>query len=342
MISRLKDKLPKSAAALSPGILMCAIIAVSAQFIAEHYGAPAMLMALLLGLAMHPFGDSTGRAADGVKFSASTLLRIAVALLGVRISFDVFVGLGPKLVLLVVGALILTVGFGFVAAKALGRGWRLAILTSGAVSICGAAAALAISALLPKNEFTDRNLSFTVFGVTILSTLAMILYPIIINFAGLSDTQAGIFLGGTIHDVAQVVGAGFSISDIAGETATSVKLIRVSLLAPFVLILGIVLARFRFESKNQSKRPPLVPPFVLGFAALVVARSFGFIPAEMQTILAQASQWFMLMAIASVGVKTEVKRLVDIPKQAIALLCLETVFIAAIIFYALRLNIVSG
>lgn len=315
---------------------MCAIIAVSAQFIAEHYGAPAMLMALLLGLAMHPFGDSTGRAADGVKFSASTLLRIAVALLGVRISFDVFVGLGPKLVLLVVGALILTVGFGFVAAKALGRGWRLAILTSGAVSICGASAALAISALLPKNEFTDRNLSFTVFGVTILSTLAMILYPIIINLTGLNDEQAGIFLGGTIHDVAQVVGAGFSISDAAGETATSVKLIRVSLLAPFVLILGLIMARLDLETQKDGKRPPIVPPFVLAFAILVTLSSFGVFPQWLKDFLTTVSQWFMLMAIAGVGIKTELKRLVEIPKQSIALLCFETVFIAVVIFYGLH------
>jgi uncharacterized integral membrane protein (TIGR00698 family) len=331
----LKEKLSKSAAKLSPGLLMCAIIAIAAQFIAEHYGAPAMLMALLLGLAMHPFGDSSGRAADGVKFSASTLLRIAVALLGVRISFDVFVGLGPKLVLLVVCALILTVGFGFIAAKELGRGWRLAILTSGAVSICGASAALAISALLPKNEFTERNLSFTVFGVTILSTIAMVLYPIIINLSGLNDEQAGIFLGGTIHDVAQVVGAGFSISDVAGETATSVKLIRVSLLAPFVIILGVIMGRLDLETQKDGKRPPLIPPFVLAFAVLVMLSSFGIFPEWLKDFLAGVSQWFMLMAIAGVGVKTELKRLVEIPKQSIALLCFETIFIAVLIFYGL-------
>jgi len=319
--------------ALAPGLLLCGLIALAAQFLSEHYGAPAMLMSLLLGLAVHPLADEGSKATAGVAFSAKTVLRLGVALLGARISFDIFVALGFEVLVLIVAALTATIAISFLLARLLGRGWRLAILTGGAVSICGASAALAISAILPRNEYTERNLSFTVFSVTLLSTLAMIAYPIAINLLGFDDHQAGIFLGGTIHDVAQVVGAGFSISDAAGETATTVKLLRVSLLAPIVLVLGVAMSQLKLSSDDMGKTPPLVPGFIVGFAALVVANSLGWLPAQVQEAAANVSRWAMLVAIAAVGVKTELKRLSEIPIQSIILVCLQTLFIAAFIYF---------
>jgi len=172
------------------------------------------------------------------------------------------------------------------------------ILTGGAVSICGASAALAISAILPRNEYTERNLSFTVFGVTLLSTLAMIAYPIAINLFGFADHQAGIFLGGTIHDVVQVVGAGFSISDAAGETATTVKLLRVSLLAPIVLVLGLAMSQLNLRVDEIGKAPPFVPRFVIGFAVLVIVNSLAGSPnwSKKQQLVFRAGQcrWQLL------------------------------------------------
>lgn len=319
--------------ALMPGLLLCGLIALAAQFLSEHYGAPAMLMSLLLGLAVHPLADEGSKATAGVAFSAKTILRLGVALLGARISFDIFVELGFEVLALIVAALVSTIAISFLLARILGRGWRLAILTGGAVSICGASAALAISAILPRNEYTERNLSFTVFSVTLLSTLAMIAYPIAINLLGFDDHQAGIFLGGTIHDVAQVVGAGFSISDMAGETATTVKLLRVSLLAPIVLVLGVAMSQLNLRADETGKAPPLVPGFVVGFAILVIVNSFGWLPEMAQEAAINVSRWAMLVAIAAVGVKTELKRLSEIPVQSIVLICLQTFFIAAFIYF---------
>jgi len=317
---------------LVPGLLLCGLIALAAQFLSDHYGAPAMLMSLLLGLAVHPLADENSKAKDGVAFTAKTILRLGVALLGARISFEIFVELGFEVLALIVAALVGTMAVSFMFARMLGRGWRLAILTGGAVSICGASAALAISAVLPRNEYTERNLSFTVFGVTLLSTLAMVAYPIAISFLGLNDHDAGIFLGGTIHDVAQVVGAGFSISDVAGETATTVKLLRVSLLAPVVLILGVTMGQLNLRETNSGKAPPLIPGFVIGFIVLVIINSFGLLPEAIQSGAVAISRWAMIMAIAAVGVKTELRRLAQIPYQSIILVFLQTAFIAGFIF----------
>lgn len=319
--------------ALTPGLILCGLIALAAQFLSEHYGAPAMLMSLLLGLAVHPLADDGSNAKAGVAFCAKTILRVGVALLGARISFEIFVELGFEVLALVITALCATITISFLFARVLGRGWRLAILTGGAVAICGASAALAISAILPRNEYSERNLGFTVFGVTLLSTLAMIVYPITINVLGLDEHQAGIFLGGTIHDVAQVVGAGFSISDAAGETATTVKLLRVSLLAPFVLILGVSMGKLNLRGDEEGMTPPIIPGFVVGFTVLVIINSLGWLPTPFQEAATAVSRWAMLVAIAAVGVKTELRRLSEIPVQSIILICLQTFFIAAFIYF---------
>ncbi|AMS44515.1 MULTISPECIES: YeiH family protein [Aminobacter] len=312
-----------------PGLAVTAAVAIAAQFLSDHYGAPAMLMALLLGIAFH-FLSEEGRCVAGIDFCAKKVLRIGVALLGMRISVDLLIGLGASTILLLVAAIAATILFGLAAAKLLGRGWRLALITSGSVAICGASAAMAIAAVLPKNEFSERNLIFTVLSVTVLSTLAMIFYPMIAQAIGLDARATGIFFGGTIHDVAQVVGAGFSVSPEAGETATLVKLIRVTMLAPVVLIFS--LATRNVGSVGESgKRPPLLPGFVIAFLILAAINSFGLIPEAVSKVGMETSRWALLAGIVAVGMKTSLRRVLDVGGDAVALIVAETIFIGLFI-----------
>ncbi len=313
------------------GFFVSVVVAVAAQFLSEHYGAPAMLMALLLGIAFH-FLAEEGRCVAGIAFTSRTVLRIGVALLGARISVELIIGLGPQLIMLVIAGVVLTILFGLLGAKLLGRGWRFALLTGGSVAICGASAAMAIAAVLPKNEHSERNLIFTVLSVTVLSTLAMIVYPIITQTLALDDRATGVFLGGTIHDVAQVVGAGFSVSQETGDTATLVKLIRVTTLAPVVLVFSLLIRTFAAGGEAGSgKRPPLIPFFVLMFLLLAAVNSFGLIPAFLQDVLGDLSRWALLVSIAAVGMKTSLRTIVDVGGQAIILIVAETIFIAGFI-----------
>ncbi len=330
-ISSRLDAVTTRLGGVGQGLCVSVVIAVTAQFLSEHYGAPAMLMALLLGIAFH-FLAEEGVCVKGIEFTARTVLRFGVALLGVRISIDLLIGLGPSMISLTVIGVILTILFGLGGAAVLGRGWRLGLLTGGAVAICGASAAMAIAAVLPANEHSERNLLFTVLGVTVLSTIAMIAYPIITQTLGLDLMQTGVFLGGTIHDVAQVVGAGFSVSEQTGETATLVKLIRVSMLAPVVLIFALVI-RMRGESDSleDMKRPPLIPGFVLGFLLLAGINSLHLIPESLGSFLNDLSRWSLLTAIAAVGMKTSLRRILDVGSQAIMLIVAETLFIAVFI-----------
>ncbi len=322
--THIKDR----AGILFPGICVAVLVAVSAQFLAEHYATPAMLMALLLGIAVS-FLSEEGKAVEGISFSARTLLRLGVALLGIRISASMLTGLGLELLLLVIGSVLLTIAFGFAVARFFGSAWRFAFLTSGSVAICGASAAMAISAILPQDKRSEERLIFTVVGVTLLSTIAMIAYPILVKTLALNDLEGGVFLGGTIHDVAQVVGAGFSISEATGDTATLVKLIRVAMLAPVVVIAALLIRRYA-QSDISGERPPILPSFVVGFLVLAAISSVLNVPTVITDVISEASRWFLLIAIAAVGMKTNLKQVLSVGPAAIGLIVVETIFIAAV------------
>ncbi len=312
-----------------PGLLISTLIALAAQFISDHYGAPAMLMALLFGIALN-FLSEDERCQSGIAFSARTVLRFGVALLGMRISFDMAADLGWMIVCLVVAAVVATILFGLAIARLFGHDLRFGFLSAGAVAICGASAAMAISAVLPKDEKSEERLIFTVVGVTILSTFAMITYPILADALGYDAKIAGVFIGATIHDVAQVVGAGFSVSDDTGDVATVVKLIRVAMLAPIILVASIAIRKRQSESRVSSGRPPLVPGFVFAFAVLVTLNSFGIFPEFLTSLAVELSRWALLTAIAAVGMKTALKEVINVGLPAISLLIAETAFIGSL------------
>ena len=321
--ARTKEAIPR----ILPGMSVAVVLAVTATFLSEHYGGPTMLFALLLGIAFH-FLAEEGKCAAGIEFTARTVLRLGVALLGVRISIDQILNLGIEPIAIVIFAVAVTTLSGLGFAKLCGRGWRFGILTGGAVAICGASAALALAAVLPKNEFTERNSIFTVIAVTTLSTVAMILYPLIVSALSLDPEQAGIFLGGTIHDVAQVVGAGYSMSEQTGDTATFVKLLRVSMLAPVILILSLV---FRKANATGGKTTFPLPAFVIGFAMLVVINSLGWVPDVVREPMVDLSRWCLVSAIAAIGIKTSLGAMAKLGVQHIAVVIGETLLLAAMV-----------
>lgn len=338
MIS-LAARLPvsESLRAVFPGLAVSVLVAVTAQFLSEHYGAPAMLMALLLGLALNFLAEDGTRTAPGIAFTTRTVLRLGVALLGARISVEMLAQLGGPAIALVVLGVVLTIGFALIASRLVGRSWRFALLTGGSVAICGASAAMAIAAVLPKHEKSERDLVFTVLCVTVLSTVAMVIYPMLAQAFHFDARSSGVFLGGTIHDVAQVVGAGFSISPEIGETATLVKLIRVSMLAPVVLCLSLAIRQAGIADPSEGKAPPLLPGFVTGFLVLATLNSVGLIPVVVADWAGALSRWALLIAIAAVGIKTSLGRMLEVGSRAIALMIAETVFLGVFIVTALHL-----
>ena len=191
------DRLTTAWADYFPGVAVATAVALAASFIAQRYGAPAMLMGLLLGMAFH-FLNETPRVGPGLELAAVKALRLGVALLGLRLTVADVASLGWTPVLLVIFAVLATLLFGVVLSRILGCDRQLGVLTGGSVAICGASAAMAISSVLPKGPDTQRQTLFTIIGVTSLSTIAMVLYPIIGDVLQLNDQEMGVFIGATI------------------------------------------------------------------------------------------------------------------------------------------------
>ncbi len=312
-----------------PGVAVCGVVALAAGFLADHYGGPQLLYALLLGLALN-FLSASPHLAPGIGFTSKTLLRLGVALLGARVTVDQIADLGWRTGIIVVVAVAGTIAFGLWLAKAMGcrrdEGW----ISGVSVAICGASAAMAVSAVMPQTKENERYTLLTVVGVTLLSTLAMVLYPLILSSAGMSAVQAGVFLGGSIHDVAQVVAAGALLGSQTGDTATIVKLFRVSMLAPVVVVVSVLCRRSAVAS-TATTRPPLLPTFVLGFVALVVVGSAGLIGTQSRELAGVASRALLVAAIAAAGMRTQLHELASLGWKPVLLLIGETLFLALVL-----------
>lgn len=311
---------------LAPGVVVSLVVGAAASFLSEHYAAPVMLFALLLGMALN-FLAVDGPCKAGIEFTARTVLRLGVALLGMRITLDQIASLGWKPVALVITLVVVTILVSVVVAKALGFSRLFGMLTGGATAICGASAALA--AALPQHPRKEHATLFTVIGVSALSTLAMILYPMIAQWLHLSPAQAGVFLGATIHDVAQVVGAGYSMSTETGDIATVVKLMRVAMLLPVIVCAAVITRRQGLEAGGQ--RPPLLPWFAVGFLLLACVNSTGWVPAVVQGGINDLSRGCLVVAISALGMKTQLKALASVGVKPIALMVGESVFLVLLV-----------
>ena len=316
------------------GLLLASLIGSAAAFLSEHYAAPMMLFALLLGMAFHSLAKDE-RFEPGINFASKGLLRIGVALLGAKITFENILALGLTAIVSVAVFLIFTILMGFLVGKYLMKDWRFGVLTSGSVAICGASAALALTAILPKGSNDERDTLFTVASVTVLSTIAMVLYPLLFAWFGFDDQQKGFLIGATVHDVAQVVGAGYSISVASGDTATLTKLLRVSILPVVLFILLIITPK----SQDSGKSKIQIPTFLFGFIVLMVLSSLNFIPTNILEILQTISRVFLVIAISALGVKTSLTVFAGLSKPHLFLVLWETVFLLILAIITVFLGI---
>ncbi len=322
---------------LWPGLAMSGMVAVAALFLAEHYGAPVMLFALLLGMAVN-FLSQDGRCKSGIEFVARQVLRWGVALLGLKITMAQVQVMGWQPVLMVVLAVAASIGLGIVVARWMGFKTFFGLLSGGAVGICGASAALAIAAAFPNHPQKDRATLFVVISVSTLSTVAMVVYPMLARWLALDAQQAGYFLGGTIHDVAQVVGAGYSMGQQTGDAATVIKLLRVAMLVPVIMV-AAWLTRWAPSSEAKTEtsvaavsRPPLLPWFAVVFVLLVVVNSLLTLPHAVLDTGNALSKIFLVGAMAAIGMKTHLKDILSVGWKPVALMVLETVWLAVVVY----------
>ena len=316
-----------------PGFVSAAIVGLAATFLARNYNAPVMLFALLIGMAFNFLHDDP-RCKVGIDFASRTVLRLGVALLGLRITFTQISSLGIAPIITVMIGVATTSLFGLWLGRRLGLGSYFGLLSGGAVAICGASAALAISTSLPRYENKERDTALTVVAVTTLSTIAMIFYPLLVSALHLSTSEAGIFLGGTIHDVAQVVGAGYMVSQETGDISTYVKLLRVAALVPVVVLISLLLSEGAGTGERIRRAFPM---FLVGFCVLVVLNSLVALPSELTSGAATLSSYCLVTAISALGMKTSFRSLVEVGWKPVSMMVAETLWIAALVLGAIFL-----
>jgi uncharacterized integral membrane protein (TIGR00698 family) len=301
----------KTIGELAPGIAISAVVAVAAYALTPLIGRvapiPALVTALFIGIALHPVA-SRPVFQPGITFAVKKLLRWAIALLGLRIALGEIIALGLPMAMLVMVAMTTTLVSGFALARLLGQPAEYGALAGAGTAVCGASATLATATVLPNYNGKEADVVFIVVAVNALSTVAMVLYPPFCAWLGFDPYVTGVMLGGTIHDVAQVVGAGYAVSEPVGNTSVIVKLFRVFLLLPVVLAVGWWFARA--GAKTGVAKVP-VPVFALVFLALCLVNSaMSYAPAlapvyaPIKAALGQFSFWGLLIAIGALGLGT--------------------------------------
>ena len=322
-----------------PGTLLAGVVAMAATLVSTLHGGPQLLYALFFGVAFH-YLSADPKAKPGIEFCSRNVLRLGVGLLGARITAAQIAGLGWSTAAIVIAAVVTTLLVGYFLGKRLGLDRAQGVLSGGSVAICGASAALAISSVLPRTKESERFTLMVVVTVTVLSTVAMVIYPLIARALNLPPELAGLFLGGTIHDVAQVVGAGYMIDHPTGDYATIVKLFRVSMLAVVVVVVSAMFKTEREKAEREiaasgghaaANKQALVPWFLWVFVALVAINSMGFVPAEVGKVLSDFSRLCLVVAIAALGIKTSFQQLAKAGWRPFSLLLVETLWMAGFV-----------
>jgi uncharacterized integral membrane protein (TIGR00698 family) len=268
----------------------------------------AVTMAIVCGVVWGNLRPPGARLQPGVRFSEKTVLAWAVALLGARLDLGVLTALGPGALAAVVGCVALTLLLGRALARPLELPVPLAVLLGVGTAICGSSAVAAAAPLVARDRPADAGLAVGV--VNLLGTLGILLLPLVATALALDPNGAALLIGGSLQAVGHVVAAGFTLGDPVGEAATAVKMGRVALLVPLVVILGVVYGRG--PRAGDAARAPgalrlRLPGYLYGFVALAALHNLGWLPAAVEPAAGHASKALLAIAMAAIGLRIQLR-----------------------------------
>lgn len=300
-----------------PGIGLCLVItlvAIAAQAleerVLEHPYVEALVLAILLGIAVRTVWSPDARFRTGIAFSAKQLLEVAVVLLGASLSLGAILASGPALLIGIVGTVGIGIGASVAICRALGLPARLSILVACGNAICGNSA---IAAVAPVIGAGGEDIAASIAFTAVLGVLMVLGLPLFVPLAGMSDTQYGVLAGLTVYAVPQVLAATVPVSLLSTQVGTLVKLVRVLMLGPVVLIFSLVAPRLAPELGAPPKQAgrlgfaKLVPWFILGFLGLAASRSLGLIPDAAVKPLGQLAGFLTVLSMAALGLGVDVR-----------------------------------
>jgi uncharacterized integral membrane protein (TIGR00698 family) len=293
-----------------PGLLLTGGIAAAAFALRQVPGVSTfspMILAIVIGIGFHNLLGTPVRAKAGVTFSLRRILRFAIILLGLQLTAEQVMEVGPTgigvIVVSLIGTFVFTTAFG----RVLGVERKLSELIAAGTSICGASAVIATNTVTGAR---DEDVAYAVACVTVFGSIAMFAYPLLPSLLHLDPQAYGLWAGASIHEIAQVVAAAFQDGSQAGEFGTIAKLSRVMMLAPVVITLGLLAtrrARSGGHAHVQAKAP--IPWFVLGFVALVAFNSIVTVPPGAKAAIVTVTTFLLSVALAAMGLETDIAKL---------------------------------
>ncbi|MBK9080177.1 MAG: YeiH family putative sulfate export transporter [Hyphomicrobium sp.] len=266
-----------------------------------------MILSIIAGIIFHNAIGTPSRAKAGVAFSLRRILRFAIILLGLQLTAQEAINVGASGIAVIALTLVATFLFTTWLGRVIGVDRKLTELIAAGTSICGASAVIATNTVV---QARDEDVAYAIACVTVFGSIAMFVYPMLPALFDLNARAFGLWSGASIHEIAQVVAAACQDGKQAGEFATIAKLSRVMMLAPTVIVLGLMAARqaSRHGHTHSHAKPPL-PWFVLGFVALAIVNSAVTIPSEARDVIVPATTFLLSMALAAMGLETDISKL---------------------------------
>jgi uncharacterized integral membrane protein (TIGR00698 family) len=298
------------------GILSALVIAMAAYFVGKMFpviGGP--VLGITFGILITSLWRLPANTQMGIKFTSKYILQLAVVLLGFDMNMANVIKVGEQSILVII--LTLTAAFltVFFVGKLLQINHKLAILIGVGTAICGGSAIAAASSAIDAN---DQDISYSISTIFLFNVLAVFLFPSIGHLLKLSDTGFGMWAGTAINDTSSVVAAAFSFSNAAGNFATVVKLTRSLMIVPVTLALAFMTVRDNQGQQNFSLAK-VFPWFVLGFLAAALLNSAGWLPLSTATDLAFAGKFLIIMAMAAIGLNTNIQAFIKAGPRAVLL-----------------------
>lgn len=312
---------------LWPGLLLTVLVALLALLIYKTskigFLNP-LLTAVILGIGIRNLIGVAPQFQPGIKFSMKRILRLAVILLGLKLSLSEVLAVGPVGLFIVILSSVSTFGLTCWLGKLFGINRKLTQIIAAGTSICGASAVVATNAVV---ESSEEDVTYAIALITGFGTLAMLLYPLVPELLHLSPQAFGIWCGASVHEVAQVVATAFQNGTVSGEFATITKLSRVLLLIPVVFMLGWSTRQTKQElNANPSQIP--VPWFVLLFGALILINSANLFPDALKLSVLSFNQFLLCISMAAMGLETNFHKLSRIGLKPIYLAGCAWLFLA--------------
>jgi uncharacterized integral membrane protein (TIGR00698 family) len=320
-----------------PGLIVCIAVAAVAYACErlEHsvFGVgllEALVFAIVLGIATRTALPGKKSWQPGISLSSKTLLEVAVVLLGASISFGTLRSAGLVLVLSVIAIVVISICLSFAVARLFGLSPRLAMLIACGNSICGNSAIIAVAPVIDADsDEVAAALAFT----AVLGVAAVLTLPVVYTYAGLSVTQYGTLAGLTVYAVPQVLAAAAPAGLAAVQTGTVIKLLRVLMLGPVIFVLSM-LQRNAAGREDQRSYHGMVPWFIIGFILMVIARSWGWVPAGLIPILLSVSTALTIVAMAALGLCVNVRTVASAGGRVIMASSASLLLLAAMSYFA--------